>query len=80
MKKYFLFALAGVSLSACMETTSVHTHYHYETTYTSTSQCQWQLYDPRITEWANRQLRSEYTPSQLTKMGFENKWTCVENH
>lgn len=45
-----------------------------------TQQCSWQLYDPRITQWANEQLRKEYTPDQLIKMGFQNQWTCVENH
>lgn len=45
-----------------------------------TQQCSWQLYDPRITPWANEQLRKEYTPQQLERMGFQNQWTCVENH
>lgn len=80
MLRYLLIVPVAASLSACMNTYEAHTHYHYENTYSVTKQCQWQLYDPRITQWANDQLRKQYTPSELTKMGFENQWTCVENH
>jgi hypothetical protein len=70
-------------LGACtVETVNVYEHTHHVHTgrYHTTPHCSWQLYDPRITPWANEQLRKEYTPQQLERMGFQNQWTCVENH